>query len=102
MFEEADEGESVPCTASRGSEVMMVSALLGSLLWAGLTQAFMAAHAKSHFALPGWHCQSWDAPAMGREGEESRAGKRSQGRPQRADTSPPAAARQAGSNCCRF
>ena len=102
VSKEVGEGESTPCTTSRGSEVVLVSALPRNSLQAELIQAFAAAHAKSRVALPGWCCRSWDAPAVGREGEESRAGKKGQGRPQRAGRSPPVTARRAGSNCCLF
>lgn len=41
LFEEAEEGGIAPsCTASCGGEVMKISALPGSVLQAGLTQAF--------------------------------------------------------------
>lgn len=86
MSEEA--GESAPCPASHSGEVMVVSFLPGSLLWAGLTQTLLAAHAKFCVSLLEWRCQSWLAPGMGKEGKEGRVGKQMQGRPQRAGVSP--------------
>lgn len=59
----------------------MVSALLGILL--------RAVHTKLH-ALLGQCCWSWNAPVMGKEGKESRAGKCSQDWLERAGISPPA------------
>lgn len=55
VLEEAGKCESASCTASRGSEVKVVSALPGSLLWAGLTWAFTAVHVKvKNHALLSW------------------------------------------------